>query len=128
MFGVKLIILGLVFSLLISHYQKQPPRGVPRQNCSENMQQNYRRTPMPKCLSNFIKITLRHRCSPVNLQHIFRTPFLKNSSKWLLLHYPDRLKEQVFLYLLILNKKLFILPLILNKDLFHLPALELALS
>ena len=29
--------------------QKQPPRGVPRKRCSENMQQIYRRTPMPKC-------------------------------------------------------------------------------
>ena len=29
--------------------QKQSPRGVPRKRCSENMQQTYRRTPMPKC-------------------------------------------------------------------------------
>ena len=36
-------------------------------------------------LCNFIEITLQHRCSPVNLLHIFRTPFLKNTSKWLLL-------------------------------------------
>ena len=35
--------------------------------------------------SNFIEITLRHGCSPVNLLHIFRTPFLKNTSRWLLL-------------------------------------------
>ena len=28
--------------------QKQPPRGAPRKRCSENMQQIYRRTPMPK--------------------------------------------------------------------------------
>ena len=27
--------------------QKQSPRGVPRKRCSENMQQIYRRTPMP---------------------------------------------------------------------------------
>ena len=27
--------------------------------------------------SNFIEITLRHGCSPVNLQHIFKTPFYK---------------------------------------------------
>ena len=37
-----------------------------------------------KLLLNFIEITLRHRCSPVNLLHIFRTPFLKNTSEWLL--------------------------------------------
>ena len=29
--------------------QKQPPRGVLRKRCSKNMQQIYRRTPMPKC-------------------------------------------------------------------------------
>ena len=31
------------------------------------------------------EITLRHECSPVNLLYIFRTPFLKNTSRWLLL-------------------------------------------
>ena len=34
---------------------------------------------------NFIEITLRHECSPVNLLHILRTPFFKNTSEWLLL-------------------------------------------
>ena len=29
--------------------KKQPPRGVLRKKCSENIQQIYRRTPMPKC-------------------------------------------------------------------------------
>ena len=33
-----------------------------------------------KLLCNFIEITLRHGCSPVNLLHIFRTPFPKNTS------------------------------------------------
>ena len=37
-----------------------------------------------KLQSNFIEIALRHGCSPVNLLHIFRTPFLKNTSGWLL--------------------------------------------
>ena len=40
-----------------------------------------------KLQSNFIEITLRHGCSPVNLQHIFRTPFVKNTSGRLLLRY-----------------------------------------
>ena len=35
--------------------------------------------------SNFIEIALRHGCSPVYLLHIFRTPFLKNTSERLLL-------------------------------------------
>ena len=41
---------------------------------------------MPKrdC-NNFIVITLRHGCSPVNLLHIFRTPLLQNTSERLLL-------------------------------------------
>ena len=38
---------------------------------------------MPKC--DFIKVALLHGCSPVNLLHIFRTPFPKNNSKELLL-------------------------------------------
>ena len=38
-----------------------------------------------KLFCNFIKITLRHGCFPVNLLHIFRTPFHKNTFGWLLL-------------------------------------------
>ena len=41
-----------------------------------------------KLLCNFIEITLQHGCSPVNLLHIFRTPFLKNTSGRLLLISP----------------------------------------
>ena len=37
--------------------QKQPPGGVPRKRCSENMQQIYRRTPMSKC--DFKKVALQ---------------------------------------------------------------------
>ena len=70
--------------------QKQPFRSVLRKRRSENMQQIFRRTPMPKCdfiklLCDFIEITLLHGCSPVNLLHIFRAPFYKNTSEWLLL-------------------------------------------
>ena len=38
-----------------------------------------------KLLSNFIEITPRHECSPVNLLNIFRTPFYKNTSGGVLL-------------------------------------------
>ena len=38
-----------------------------------------------KLLCNFIEIILRHGCSPVKMMHIFRTPFLRNTSWWLLL-------------------------------------------
>ena len=34
--------------------QKQPPIGAPRKRCSKNMQQIYRKTPMPRC--NFNKV------------------------------------------------------------------------
>ena len=50
--------------------------GVPKKTCPENMQQIYRK----------IEITLWHGCSPVNLLHIFRTPFFRNTPGSLLLH------------------------------------------
>ena len=39
-------------------YQNQPSRGVLKKRCSENMQQIYRRTPMPKC--DFNKVALQY--------------------------------------------------------------------
>ena len=48
-------------------YAEQPSRGVLKKRYSENIQ------------SNFIEVTLQHGCSPVNLLHIFRTPFPKNT-------------------------------------------------
>ena len=63
------------FQIKKKYRRKQPSRGVLKKRCSENMQQIYRRTPMPKC-----------RYSPVNLLHIFRKPLSKNTSKWLLLY------------------------------------------
>ena len=47
-----------------------------------------------KMLCNFIKITLCHGCSLVNLLHIFGTPFPKNTSGGLLLYPPTSLKER----------------------------------
>ena len=37
--------------------------------------------------SNFIEIALQHGCSPVNMLHIFITPFPRNTSEWLLLYF-----------------------------------------
>ena len=76
--------------------QKQPSRCVVKKRCSENMQQSYRRTPMPKCdlqsmpklQSNFIEIALWHGCSPVIFLHICRTLFPKNISGRPLLYWP----------------------------------------
>ena len=42
--------------------------------------------PVPKLLCNFIEIALRHVCSLVNMLHIFRILFLKNTSEGLLLN------------------------------------------
>ena len=40
------------------YIQKQPPRCVLKKRCSENMQQTYRGTPMPKCDFNKVAATL----------------------------------------------------------------------
>ena len=39
-----------------------------------------------KLLCNFMEITFRHGCSPANLLHAFRTPFLKKTYGWLFLN------------------------------------------
>ena len=70
--------------------QKQPSRAVLRKRCSENMQQIYRRTPCRSAISikllyNFIEIGLQNGCSPVNLLHIFRISFPRNTFRRLLL-------------------------------------------
>ena len=59
---------GLTYANDYTIIQKQPSRGV---HGFENMQQIYRRRSRSKCdfndvESNFIEITLRHGCSPVN--------------------------------------------------------------
>ena len=69
----------------MSLLQKQPSKGVLRKRCSENIQQIYRRTPMSKCDFNKFALQFALGCFPVNLLHIFRTPFLKNTSGRLLL-------------------------------------------
>ena len=78
----------LILIHLTEKSQKQPSRGVLRKMCSENIQQVYRRTPMPKCDFNKVSLQLieiTHGYSPVNLLRIFRTPFTKNTSGRLLL-------------------------------------------
>ena len=63
---------------IISH--KQPP-GI----CSKFTEEHPCRSAISiKLLCNFIEIALRHGCSPVNLLHILKTPFPKNTSGRLL--------------------------------------------
>ena len=54
--------------------QKQPSRGVLRNSCFENMQQIYRRTPMPKC--DFEKVTLRE------FHANYKVNFIINKTFW----------------------------------------------
>ena len=70
----------------LNDVQKQPFRGVLLKRCSENMQQIYRRTPMPKC--NFNKVALQlywNRTSvwvfSCKFTAYFRIPFSKNTSE-----------------------------------------------
>ena len=51
---------------------------------------------LKKCRSNFIEITIGHGYSPVNLQHIFRAPFPKNTSGGLLLNVRDVVLVSLF--------------------------------
>ena len=46
-----------------SYLQKQPFRCVLKRRCSENMQEIYRRTPMPKCNFNEVALQLHWNCT-----------------------------------------------------------------
>ena len=49
-------------------------------------------------LDCLIEITLRHGCSPINLLHIFRTPFYKKTSGGLLLEFKTTTVGRHFLH------------------------------
>ena len=73
-------------------YQKQSSKGVLRKSvlkiCSKFTGEHHCQIVISvKWLCNFIEITLRHGRSLVNLLHIFRTHFTKNTSGRLLLFY-----------------------------------------
>ena len=61
-------------------HEKQPSRGFLRKRCSENIVSI-------KLFLRFIEIAVLHGCSPVNLLHIFRTPFYKNNYRGFLLDF-----------------------------------------
>ena len=70
-------------------FKSSPPevflgKGVLK-TCSKFRENPCRSAISAKLLCNFIEMALRHGCSPVNLLHIFRTPFPKNTSGGLLL-------------------------------------------
>ena len=74
---------------MVFNYFLDDPAVLPKSDNkwrSENMQQIYRRAPMPKCDFNKVEKQLywNHTSawdSPVNLLHIFRASFLKNTSE-----------------------------------------------
>ena len=66
-------------------------------------------------LSNFIKIALRHWCFPVHLLHIFWTPFLKNTSRRLLLIDTFR-TSQMFMMKLFLRKYITVITVMKVKN------------
>ena len=75
--------------------RSSPSEVIFGKRCSENMHKIYRRIPYRSAIStelesNFIEIALRYGCSPINLLYIFRAPFSKNTSEWLLLLTVDR--------------------------------------
>ena len=77
--------------------QKQPSRGVLIKRCSKICSKFTGEHPCQsvisiKLQSNFFEITLRYGCSPVNLLHICRTPFSRNTSGWLLLYFLKKSK------------------------------------
>ena len=68
--------------------------------------------------SNFIEITLRHGCSRVNLLHIFRAPFLKNTYGRLLLKISINLQmvSEVAVYRCSINPVFSKIPKNLHKN------------
>ena len=82
---VELLLIKL---FLCKDLQRQPSRGVLK-ICSKFTEEH-------PCRSiNFIEITLRHRCSSVNLLHIFRTSFLRNTSGRLLLNLSRKIRNKI---------------------------------
>ena len=82
--------------ILLANFRSSPPEVFLKKvfwKYSENMQQIYRRTSMPKC--NLTEITLRHGCSTANLLHNFITHFPNNVFDGLLLKF-NPLSDEVF--------------------------------
>ena len=86
--------LSLIKLFLSKDLQKQSSRGVLK-ICSKFTGEHPCRSIISIMLrSNFIEITLRHRCS-VNLMHIFRTSFPRNTSGRLLLNLYRKIRNKI---------------------------------
>ena len=76
----------VIILLTLVTIQNQPSRGFLRKGALKicrkfTGEHPYRSAISIKLQSNFIEITLRHGCTPVNLVRIFWAPFLKNISE-----------------------------------------------
>ena len=123
---------------IISESHKQYPRDVLRKRCSEHIRQSYKRTPMPTCnfnkVASQVEIAIWHGCSPINLIHIFRTSFSKNTFEGLFSEFIRRnimvFKNLVFLWRIYANDLQWIMTQILSVlpallfVLHYLPVLE----
>ena len=94
----------LVFNILRSYFRSSHPelffvKGVLKIYSKFTGDHPRRSVVSINLRSNFIEITLRHGCSPVNLLHIFRTLLTKNTSERLLLLFPckrDKIPSKIF--------------------------------
>ena len=80
----------IIISRYCTELQKQPPRGVSRKKCSENMRQIHKGTPMPKWDFNKAASQLYWNHTSVwvfscKFAEYFQKSFLKNTSGRLLL-------------------------------------------
>ena len=83
--------------------QKQPPKGVLRKRCSENMQPIYRRTPMPKC--GFNKVAKNYKKATY-----FQNTIPRNTFGWLLLilYTSKNLHHKAFITFLVNRKNTYV--------------------
>ena len=71
-----------------------------------------------KLLCNFIEITLRHGRSPVNLQHIFGTPFYKEHL-WRAAFVTAKKEEQIYDFARLIHSWNVVYRIICNKTYFY---------
>ena len=74
---------------------------------TENIHAEVRSVISIKLLWNFIEITLRHGCSPLNLLHIFRIPFYRKTYGGLFLQAPNDNVQELFYFIVAVCRNTF---------------------
>ena len=82
------ICVGVLSFSAVAEYRSSPPevflRKVVLNICSKSTgEHSWEIVISIKLLCNFIEFALRHGCSPVNLLHVFKTPFSQSASEQL---------------------------------------------